>query len=44
MRTVRERWPGTWIAMIIDLNATLSIDDVYVTLPPPPGMETEDFF
>lgn len=44
MRTVRECWPGTWIAMIVDLNKTLSIDDVYVTLPPPPGMETEDFF
>jgi hypothetical protein len=41
---VPDPWNGTWIAMILDLDATISVGDVYVTLPPMPGAELEDFF
>lgn len=37
-------WNGTWIAMIIDLDHVLSVEDVYLTLPPKPGIDEEDFF
>jgi hypothetical protein len=39
-----QPWHGTWIAMIVDLDATLPIEDVYSTLPPASGAESEDFF
>lgn len=41
---VPDPWNGTWVAMILDLDATISVGDVYVTLPPMPGAELEDFF
>lgn len=41
---VSDPWNGTWVAMILDLDATISVGDVYVTLPPAPGTELEDFF
>jgi anti-sigma regulatory factor (Ser/Thr protein kinase) len=41
---VPDPWNGTWVAMILDLDATISVGDVYVTLPPMPGAEMEDFF
>jgi anti-sigma regulatory factor (Ser/Thr protein kinase) len=41
---VPDPWNGTWVAMILDLDATISVGDVYGTLPPIPGAELEDFF
>jgi hypothetical protein len=41
---VNKSWNGTWVAMIFDLDAQISIDDVYLTLPPSQGTELEDFF
>ncbi len=41
---VADGWEGTWIAMIIDLDAQLSVEEVYLTLPPVPGAELQDFF
>jgi hypothetical protein len=41
---VQDPWNGTWIAMILDLNTTISVGDVYATLPPIPGAELEEFF
>ena len=41
---VPDPWNGTWVAMMLDLDATISVGDVYVTLPPMPGAELEDFF
>jgi hypothetical protein len=37
-------WEGTWVALILDLDARLSVEDVYLTLPPAPGAELQDFF
>jgi hypothetical protein len=37
-------WPGTWLAMIFNLDSQISIDDVYLTLPPSQGTELEEFF
>lgn len=38
------RWSGTIVTMIVDLQNRLPLDEVYNTLPLPPGMTTEDFF
>jgi anti-anti-sigma regulatory factor len=41
---INKGWNGTWIAMIFDLNSSISIEDVYLTLPPSQGTEMEDYF
>ncbi len=41
---VQDPWNGTWVAMILDLDARIPVGDVYVTLPPMPGAELEEFF
>jgi anti-sigma regulatory factor (Ser/Thr protein kinase) len=41
---VTDAWDGTWISMILDLDAALSVEDVYTTLPAIPGAELQDFF
>lgn len=37
-------WNGTWIAMIVDLDALLLVEDVYSILPPIQGVQLQDFF
>jgi len=44
LATVQEDWNGTWIAMIVDLDGLLLVEDVYGILPPIPGVELQDFF
>ena len=41
---VPNRWGGTWIAMIVDLDGLLPVEDVYSILPPIPGVQLEDYF
>ena len=44
LTSVSTGWDGTWIAMIVDLDGLLPVEDVYSILPPIPGVELQDFF
>ncbi len=44
LTTVPDPWKGCWIAMILDLDANIPLGDVYITLPPLPGTELQEFF
>lgn len=39
-----SRWPGTVVALMLDLDNVVSIRDVYRSLPLPAGFSAEDFF
>lgn len=41
---VSNAWDGTWIAMIVDLDGLLPVEDVYSILPAIQGVELQDFF